>query len=86
MRKPCRCLAADLPDGQELAGLIRERIEGIPEEERTGDTEYRRRLDLCQQCGSLLDGTCALCGCYAEIRAARSWQRCPDVPPRWEKF
>lgn len=83
-RRPCRCLTAEMPEGKALAELIRERIAGIPPEERTPEAEYGARLAVCKSCGRLRDGTCALCGCYVEIRAARRGQRCPAVPAKWE--
>lgn len=72
-----------MPDQAELAKLIRERIGTIPEEERTPGEAYARRLALCRECGDLNRGTCALCGCYVEIRAARQEQNCPAVPGKW---
>ena len=83
MKKPCRCLVGEIPDEAELAKIIRERIETIPEEERTPGKEYAFRLLKCKDCEHLQRGTCARCGCYAEIRAARKRQRCPDMPGRW---
>ena len=83
MKKPCRCLIGEMPDEAELAEIIRERIETIPEEERTPDREYAFRQSACRACCHLQRGTCAQCGCYVEIRAARQKQRCPDVPGKW---
>lgn len=83
MRKPCRCLAAEMPGGEELAALIRERIGEIPEEERAGEEIRQQRLDRCRACDALGNGTCGLCGCYIEIRAARKRQHCPKVPAEW---
>ena len=83
MNRPCRCLIGEMPEQAELAKIIRERIETIPEEERTPEREYAFRLSACRACSRLQRGTCALCGCYVEIRAARKNQRCPEVPARW---
>lgn len=83
-RKPCiRCLIADLPEGTELAEIIRERIARIPEEERTDEPVYSARLARCRECELLHSGTCAACGCYVEIRAAKRNLSCPAVPDRW---
>lgn len=84
MIRPCRCLIGEMPDEAELAEIIRERIETIPEEERTPEKEYAFRLSRCRECESLQRGTCGKCGCYVEIRAARKWQGCPDVPAQWQ--
>ena len=81
--RPCRCLAADILGGEALAALIRERVEEIPEEEKTSEAEYARRLEQCRGCRALNRGTCALCGCYVEIRAAKGRMICPDVPNKW---
>ena len=84
--RPCRCLTADMPGGDALARIIRERTEQIPEAEQTPESLRLRRLDACRECGKLNRGTCALCGCYVEIRAARRRMDCPDVPPRWPQL
>ena len=83
MIRPCRCLVGEMPDEAELAKVIRERVESLPEEERTPEKEYAFRLSACRECGSLNRGTCALCGCYVEIRAAKIRMHCPSVPARW---
>ena len=83
MIRPCRCLVGEMPDEAELAKVIRERVESIPEEERTPEKEYAFRLSACRDCGSLNRGTCALCGCYVEIRAAKIRMHCPSVPACW---
>ncbi len=85
--RPCvKCLIRDLPDEKELARVIRERIEQIDEDDRAPEEEYLRRLDACGECLKLNRGTCALCGCYVEIRAARRRMHCPDVPAKWRKL
>ena len=72
-----------MKDEAELAALIRERLEAIPENERTPETEYAFRLSRCRECEFLQRGTCARCGCYVEIRAAGFRRHCPEVPARW---
>lgn len=82
-KKPCRrCLSADIGD-KELAQAIAERIATIPDGQRAGSDEYKRRLDICRTCDSLNHGTCAKCGCYAEIRAARKNAYCPAAQKKW---
>ncbi len=79
--KPCRCLLDEVrPD---LAGIVREMNEALPPEDRAAPEVYTHRLDACRACGHLDRGTCRLCGCYVEIRAARQAQFCPDLPDRW---
>ncbi|MBR3494948.1 MAG: hypothetical protein IKH38_05915 [Clostridia bacterium] len=80
-RKPCRCLLAESqPD---LALTVAEYIASLPPEFRADEAVYQARLAHCRACDQLFDGTCVLCGCYAEARAAKLRQRCPAVPPRW---
>lgn len=82
--RPCkRCLLEEAADEQALYTLIRERIALLPDAERANEAEYRRRLALCKACGQLSHGTCAQCGCYVEIRAAKRALRCPHAEPKW---
>ncbi len=77
-RPRCRkCLIADLPHGEKLQEILRERLSQIPEEEKVSRDEYTARLERCRQCGELHEGTCALCGCYVELRLARKDRQCP---------
>ena len=83
--RPCRrCLMAEVPGEEALAEIIRQRIEQMPEEIRASDGEMSHRLEICKKCDHLMNGTCVLCGCYAELRAARAHMKCPDVPARWQ--
>lgn len=85
MDKPrCRkCLLENMGDQQALLKSIEELIEALPEEKRTPEKERQRRLRLCQECDALNSGTCGLCGCFVELRAAKNWLHCPNVPPCW---
>ena len=85
MKRPCRCLIGEMPDEAELAKIIRDRIDTIPEEDRVPEEEYVARLAKCRECRHLQRGTCARCGCYVEIRAVRKWKQCPDMPSQWER-
>lgn len=81
-KKPCRCLLRD--SGQEdMARIVAEYIETLPEESRVPDDVYRTRLALCEACEALHNGTCARCGCYVEARAAKRSLSCPAVPAQW---
>ena len=59
-------------------------VAALPQAERVPETVYRARLKHCAACDRLRDGTCALCGCYVEARAAKWRQRCPATPPAWD--
>ena len=81
-QRPCRCLL--MASGQEdMARLVAEYIATLPEESRVSDESYRARLALCENCEALHSGTCALCGCYVEARAAKRSLSCPATPPVW---
>lgn len=72
-----------MPSEKALAEIIRDRIASMPEEQRADDGTIAARLTVCRACDHLMNGTCALCGCYVELRAAKKKQTCPDVPGRW---
>ena len=77
-KRPCRkCLTADLPHGDLLREILQERLSQIPEEERAEKGVYLARLERCRTCPHLNEGTCALCGCYVELRLARRNKDCP---------
>ena len=81
---PCpRCLLSETPGAEALVALNRQWIDALPEERRTEEGAYRARLAACRACGHLAGGTCGLCGCYVEYRAAQRERHCPDVPGRW---
>ena len=84
-RKQCRCLLKEAGE-QEMADSIAEYVALLDDAVRTGEADYRARLALCQTCDQLMNGTCRLCGCYVETRAAKKGLACPMVPPRWTKI
>lgn len=81
-RKPCRCLLAAAGE-EEMAAAVAEYVANLDESIRAPEDEYRARLALCSECEALMNGTCRLCGCYVETRAAKKGQKCPMVPGRW---
>ena len=82
-RLPCHCLLVDVPGEVDMAKIIAERIAAMPEDIRADVAQRRERLEECKACSSLRDGTCALCGCYVELRTAKRNQHCPAMPPKW---
>jgi len=84
-RRQCRCLLREAGEA-EMAAVIAEYVAGLDESVRTAETDYRARLTVCEGCEQLLNGTCRLCGCYVETRAAKKGLSCPMVPPRWSKI
>ena len=69
-----------------MARAVAEYVANLDESIRTPEEAYRARLTLCQACPELMNGTCRLCGCYVETRAAKKGQQCPMVPARWGKI
>ena len=84
-RKPCRCLLFEAGQA-DMARTVAEYVASLDETIRTPEDAYRARLALCQDCPELMNGTCRLCGCYVETRAAKRGQKCPMVPARWSKI
>ena len=83
-KKICyKCLLEELDEGRILES-VKEMIDAIPQDNRTGSEEYRRRLNICRDCDSLISGTCVKCGCYVELRAAGKNRGCPDVNDKWK--
>lgn len=79
---PCRCLLAEYwPD---LHQSVAAYVSLLAPEQKAPDGVYQARLNTCTACEHLRNGTCALCGCYVEARAAKRALACPDVPHRWE--
>ena len=61
-----------------------ERIENMDPELRCTKEVYEERLAACKKCEYLVEAMCALCGCFAESRAAAKSNFCPAEPKRWE--
>ena len=80
-----RCLLEDMPSQAELARSVQELVDMLPEDQRAPEPERLRRLSHCRSCDHLMDGMCALCGCYVELRAAKQRMICPDLPNRWRE-
>lgn len=83
-RIPCRCLLDE--QWPELHQAVRDYIDLLPEEQKASDDVYQARLAACKACDHLRDGTCGLCGCYVEARAAKRSLGCPALPAKWEKM
>ena len=82
--KRCRrCLLQDMADENDYyASVVRYRAT-MPRRVRTPDAEYAARLEHCRACPSLNAGTCMQCGCYVEMRAARTDMHCPLDNASW---
>ena len=63
--------------------FVRDYVDSLLADEKTDEATYAARLNICRTCDDLHSGTCALCGCYVEARAAKKRQGCPKVPEKW---
>jgi len=53
-------------------------ISRLPKNERVEEGELASRLDTCSLCENLADNnTCRACGCFIELRAAKTGTHCP---------
>lgn len=82
-KRICRRCLLEESGRADIAGDIKQRIGRIPENEKTGETEYAKRLAVCGECEHLIDGCCMKCGCYPELRAAYAGQKCPEK--KWKR-
>lgn len=74
----CRkCLTRDIIDKDDYFRTLKELIASIPEDVKTPADLYEKRLKTCTECERLMDGMCGACGCYVELRAAKTSQSCP---------
>ena len=72
-----KCLTRDLIGKDDFFKTLKALIEDIDEEVRTPKDRYEERLKVCTECERLYDGMCAACGCYVELRAAKTNNSCP---------
>ena len=79
-----RCIEQDIPEAQ-LAKYLDDYVSQLPNDIRVSAEVFQKRLSICSECEHLLKYTCRLCGCYAQVRAAKRMNRCP-VPyaPKWD--
>lgn len=82
--KRCRrCLLREMTGENRYYESVKFYRETMPERLRTPDGLYEERLLACKACRSLESGTCMECGCYVEMRAARSDMHCPAAEAKW---
>lgn len=77
-----KCLIRDFDEG-DLFLTMQEYIARIDEDIKTPQEEYEKRLGICTECDSLMNGMCGVCGCYVEMRAAVTTNYCPAVHKKW---
>lgn len=77
-----RCLLKDMTDSEYFRSIY-EYIENLPPEQKAEESEYTTRLQKCTACDHLVNGMCALCGCFVEVRAAKKRQHCAKSNSVW---
>lgn len=78
MKKICkRCLLYEY-DEQAYRDKLERLISLMEESEKAEEALYQERLKRCKSCEKLVTGTCLVCGCYVELRAAAKGGRCPN--------
>lgn len=80
---PCRRCLPDIGDTEDIKEAINQRIALLPEDVKSDNELFSKRLAVCDKCESLNQGTCAKCGCYVMLRAAKRHNHCPAVPAKW---
>lgn len=80
---PCKkCLLAELGE-TDITKTIMEHIAAVPPDRRVDEPTYQARLAKCRECDELVNGMCAQCGCYVELRALKPEQHCAGVNKLW---
>lgn len=64
-------------DAENYLELIAKNRSAVRERDRTAGEEYKRRIEICEDCEKLSGPTCLGCGCYVELRAIRRVSHCP---------
>ena len=78
-----RCLLQEMADENDYYQSVVRYRATLPAQKRTPDDAYAARLARCKACDQLNAGTCMQCGCYVEMRAARTDMHCPLDNAPW---
>ena len=77
-----KCLLSEMEENEYFES-VSEYISLLTDDIKTPDEEYQRRLSLCKECEKLVNGLCAVCGCFVEMRAAGTKNYCPHTKKYW---
>lgn len=58
-------------------------ISVVKEKDRTDESEYKRRLEICAFCKYQSNGLCTQCGCFTEIRCVLKTAKCAAPKALW---
>lgn len=70
-----KCLLREIAEADRA--MIEKYKMAIKAGDRADEACYEERLALCKACDMLNAGTCLVCGCYVELRAAAAISACP---------
>lgn len=70
-------------DPDDIERSILDYIKELPADKKADDKTYAERLDKCRSCDHLVNGMCAKCGCYVELRAAKRNMYCAGEEKLW---
>lgn len=62
--------------------LLKQYVASLPEDMRTDEAEYAKRLEICEKCDAKAGNLCSLCGCFVRARAAKKQMKCPHPAGR----
>ena len=75
----CRkCLTWDMQGQEEYFANLQEYISNLDVDVKASEELYEARLTVCKECDLLFQGMCRTCGCYVELRAAITRNKCPN--------
>lgn len=72
-----KCLTRDMIGQDEYFRSLQEYIANLDIDIKAEETLYEDRLNVCKECDMLLEAMCRSCGCYVELRAALTKNKCP---------
>ena len=71
-----KCLLSEMTKEAYYQNL-QDYLEELEPERKSSQELYEKRLERCKECEKLINGLCRACGCYVEMRAAISENKCP---------
>ncbi|MBE5883608.1 MAG: hypothetical protein E7291_04205 [Lachnospiraceae bacterium] len=74
-------MTRDLLGQEEYFKNLREYINNLDADIKATEELYESRLAICKECDLLFQGMCRTCGCYVELRAVITKNKCPNN--RW---
>lgn len=77
-----QCLLSEMEESEYFESVF-EYISLLNDDVKTPAKEYEKRLLICKNCEKLVNGLCAVCGCFVEMRAAVFKNYCPYSKEKW---